>query len=355
MNPVVAVGRLLAERFGLSLELLRDGTVERALEAALAKTTSSTGHAEEMARLLQGEGDAWQILVEEVLVPETWFFRDTEPFRLLGSFVKKEWRPANPLRTFKVLSVPCASGEEPYSVAMTLLDSGLEPGKILIDAGDASERSLARAKSGVYGRMSFREKSSGVPDRYFVRCPEGLELKDEVKRLVDFENVNLLDLSIYRSRAPYDAIFCRNALIYLDEGARRRVLQELRDLLHENGLLFTGHTELFHFLEAGYEPVDHPLSFACRLRRTPRERPSAGTAATLPAPARLRPKTKHSRAIAAKIVTAETTAHAPPPPPGLEQAERLADRGELPKVKLKNWKGRISFEPFLVLGLSKRK
>ena len=326
MNLAAAAAELLSARLGLSPELLGSSVVARALDMVLGKA-GPEDREERVARLLQDEGEEWELLVDEVIVPETWFFRDDGPFQLLASYVTEKWRPANRAKTFQTLCIPCASGEEPYSVAMTLLDAGLEAGRIRIDAADVSERVLARARLGVYRRTSFREKSGRFREEYFVNGEEDRRVRAEVARLVHFEKANLLDLSVFRQRAPYNAIFCRNALIYFDERARRQVVRGIRDLLHEEGLLFTGHSELPHFCEAGYVPVDYPQSFACRQGEPTRETaPGRSPAATAAA---VHNATRPRRAAPPDAGRPLRAHPAPEPPPGLEQAEQLADRGEL--------------------------
>ena len=328
MNLAATMTQLLSKRLGLSAELLGAVAVERALDMVMGKA-GSEDRAERIARLLQGEGEEWQMLVDEVIVPETWFFRDREPFQLLASYVTEKWRPANPTGPFRVLCIPCSSGEEPYSVAMTLLTAGLEADRIRIDAGDVSERTLARARQGVYGKSSFREESSHLGEPYLLPHAEGWRVREEVATLVNFEKANLLDLSVYRQRAPYNAVFCRNALIYFEESARREVIASLRVLLDEEGLLFTGHSELMAFLEAGYQQVDHPQSFACRKGGPPREctfgrcQIATGAAATIPQ------TRKPQRSAAANARGPLSVPQAAAPPLGIEEAEQLADRGEL--------------------------
>jgi chemotaxis protein methyltransferase WspC len=355
MNLAAAVTRLLSERLGLSAELLSFVLVEHALNIVIGKE-GPADRAERIAHLLQGQGEEWEMLVDEVVVPETWFFRDWKPFQFLASYVTEKWRPANPTGPFQVLCIPCASGEEPYSVAMTLLDAGLEAERIRIDAGEVSERALASARRGLYGKSSFREKSKYLGDHYLLRQPDGRRVREEVAALVRFEKANLLDLSVYRQRAPYMAVFCRNALIYLEERARRDVIASLRDLLAEDGLLFTGHSELMPFLEAGYERVDYPQSFACRKAGPAHVAPVPRAAG--PAPAALKggatpPETEGLQSIVgrSRIATeAAATIHharkqwrtapacakkplkapqAAPPPVNIEEAGQLADRGEL--------------------------
>jgi chemotaxis protein methyltransferase WspC len=353
MNLAASVTRLLSERLGLSPDLLSFVAVERALNIVLGGA-GPKNRTERIAQLLQGQGEEWETLVDEIIVPETWFFRDSEPFHFLASYLKEKWRPANPTGSFQALCIPCASGEEPYSVAMTLLDAGLEAGRIWIDAGDVSEGALAKARRAVYEKNSFREKSGHLGRKYFLPCSEGQQVQEEVVALVHFEKANLLDLSVYRQHAPYHAVFCRNALIYLDEIARCRVITGLRDLLDEDGLLFTGHSELMRFLEAGFQPVQHPQSFACRkvapgLQQAPwgsptatdvsrERRRGAGPCAPTPQPAgrtvtgvgATMPQARKLRQRAtANARKPRSTPQVPASLPGIKEAERLADRGEL--------------------------
>ncbi|MGB9485452.1 MAG: CheR family methyltransferase [Terriglobia bacterium] len=357
MNLAAAVTRLLSERLGLSGELLGFVVVERALDIVIGKA-GSVDRAERIAHLLRGQGEEWEMLVDEVVVPETWFFRDRKPFQFLASYVTEKWRPANPTGPFKVLCIPCASGEEPYSVAMTLLDAGLEADRIRIDAGEISERALASARRGVYRKSSFREKSNYLGEQYLLRHPEGRRVREDVAALVRFEKANLLDLSVYRQRAPYVAMFCRNALIYFEERVRREVIASLRDLLVDDGLLFTGHSELMPFLEAGYQRVDYPQSFACRKARpahvapVPRAAgparavPPCGSGATPPeteglqsifarcqiateAAATIHRARKQRRIAPAYTHKALKAPQAAPPPVSIEEAGQLADRGKL--------------------------
>ena len=328
MNLVATAAELLSKRLGLSPDLLGAGVIERAVGVVLEET--QPGNPEFMvARLLEDDSEEWQVLVDEVVVPETWFFRHCESFRFLAAYVTDKWRPAHPTRAFQVFCVPCASGEEPYSVAMTLLDAGLEARRIRIDAADISERLLARARSALYGNTSFRETREPSREKYFVSCEEGWQVREEVIRLVRFERANLLDLSLFRQRAPYDAIFCRNALIYLDQRARHEVVRGMSELLDEEGLLFTGSSELTHFCEAGYVPMDYPQSFVCHKKKP------VSDVASIPTPTevlsanatRRAPKTRGSM-----TPTANRTLESHPSPlshPEIEQAEQLADRGDL--------------------------
>lgn len=328
MNLVATAAELLSERLGLSTELLGDTVIARALELAFEGTPFEDREIV-ASRRLQHEGEEWQILVDEVVVPETWFFRHSEAFQFLASYLVEKWKPANLKKPFQALCIPCASGEEAYSVGMTLLDAGLDAGRVRIDAADVSQRLLDRAKRAVYGKTSFREKGGRPPEKYLLGCDEGWRVREEVARLVRFEKANLLDLSRFRGRSPYDAIFCRNVLIYLDEGARRKVVENLRELLDEETLLFCGPSELTHFRDAGYVAVDYPQSFVCRKPKPTAVRPSTSSpGAPVSAPVARRAATTKDVALTAanESVAAEPAAGLRP---NLEQAQRLADSGDL--------------------------
>lgn len=327
MNPEAIVTELLSRRLGLSSKLLGAGVVERALDAVVAGARREDRQSI-AARLLDEQSEEWQRLVDEVIVPETWFFRHSESFRFLASYATVKWRPANLTRTFQALCIPCASGEEPYSVVMTLLDAGLEARQIRVDAADISERMLARARLAVYGKTSFREKFGRFREEYFVDCEAGWRVREEVARLVRFEKANLLDLSRFHQRCPYNAIFCRNALIYLDERARHLVVGQLRELQDEDGLLFPGPSELTHFCDSGYVPLDC-ASFACRKGEAIRDRAPVflpNVSVVTAARHRGAKKRELPRPVARPPVA---TCPAHEQPPSLEQAQQLADRGDL--------------------------
>lgn len=326
MNLVPIAAELLSERLGLSREFLADSVIAGALDAAFANVRPED-RVSMAGRLLAQEGEEWQRLVDEAVVPETWFFRHAGAFRSLAAYIKDNWQPARSTARFQALSIPCASGEEPYSIAITLLDAGLDASRIRIDAADVSERLLAQARLGVYGQRSFRERSAHSHEEYFVKCQREWRVRDDVIRLVRFERANLLDLSRFLQRAPYDVIFCRNALIYLNAGARREIVSRMRELLNEDGLLFAGPSELSEFCAGGYVAAEYPRSFACRKVRRDR--------AVAPVRAAARTARDHGRVIA-KPRAANPNADRLAGPAAVsdaatsfEQAERFANQGDL--------------------------
>ena len=128
---------------------------------------------EDYRRSLEHSRAEWNELVESVVVTETWFFRDPEPIAAFVRLVREEWLPAHSTASLRLLSVPCSSGEEPFSLVMALLDAGVPADRFQVDAVDISARALARAARGVYGRNSFRGKDLAFRDRYFQPSEEG--------------------------------------------------------------------------------------------------------------------------------------------------------------------------------------
>lgn len=212
--------------------------------------------------LLHSSSDELQELIEVVTVPETWFFRDTEAFNLLKRFAVEEWRPQSADQSLRLASIPCSTGEEPYSMVMGLLDCGLEPERFHIDAVDVSNKALIQANQALYGEVSFRGKELGFRQRYFEARPEGYRLHKRVCRNVTFHQGNILNLSTLLAGRRYDVVFFRNLLIYLNQDSRKRTIDQLRQLLSPSGLLFVGHAEASLLLNAGFTRVPHARAFA---------------------------------------------------------------------------------------------
>ncbi|MCT7996356.1 CheR family methyltransferase [Laspinema olomoucense] len=208
-----------------------------------------------------------QALIEETVVPETWFFREPESFEFLRRYVLFDWLPHHREDILRLLSVPCSTGEEPYSLAMMLLDAGLPPNSFVIDAVDISKKAQEKAHQGLYREHSFRGKYLRFRDHYFKETPHGYQLSPAVKERVNFIHGNLLQpLFLYR-KPLYDIIFFRHLLIYLEPAARDRAMQVLNRLLSPTGLLFVGSAEAGSALEKRFISLRHSRAFAYRKRQ----------------------------------------------------------------------------------------
>lgn len=199
------------------------------------------------------EGDRAELvqLLDAIATNETYFFREPQQFEVLERQICDEWRAAalagaRPRRV-RIWSAACSTGEEPYSLAMVLHRRlALEGWAISILASDLSTRALRRAQVGTWPL----ERTRGIPERYLRAYmlrgigPEAgnARVGPEVRDLVTFARINLAD-DPYPVTGPFDAIFCRNVLIYFDAASRRRVIERLRGYLAPGGFLFLGHAE----------------------------------------------------------------------------------------------------------------
>ncbi|QCX51551.1 CheR family methyltransferase [Ralstonia pseudosolanacearum] len=201
-----------------------------------------------------------QALIEALVVPETWFFRDREAFaelaRLAGERLVRE-----PARVLRILSVACSTGEEPYSAAMALLDAGIAPAGFAIDAIDISGRAIDQAEHALYGRNAFRGDPLTFRDRYFSEVADGWQLKERVRRRVRFTQGNLFDEAT-DGEARYDFIFCRNTLTYFHRDAQDRAIRRLDAQLADGGVIFVGPAETGPMTRHAMTPARIPLAFA---------------------------------------------------------------------------------------------
>jgi len=182
-------------------------------------------------------------LVEEVVVGESWFFRDPQVFAFVARFAAA--RASLPNRgPVRILSAPCAGGEEPYSMAMALLDAGVAADRFSIDAVDVSHAALDRARRARYSANAFRNADLAFRDRWFQRDGSFSVLDETVRRQVRFAWANLLDEAALATLAvAYDVVFCRNLLIYLTTAARSALEHTLDRLVAADGLLVVGAAE----------------------------------------------------------------------------------------------------------------
>ena len=250
-------------------------------------------------------------LVDLVVVPESWILRDPAVFETALRFVQTRLL-TRPGRQVRVLSLPCAGGEEPYSLAMLLAHAGIEPAHCRIDAFDLSRAAIARARAGRYTGNAFRGDDQGLRARFFTEHGEEHMIGAAPRAYVVFAQANLFDVDPALT-GTYDLVFCRNLLIYFDLPTQQRAAARLAALLADDGLLLAGYAEAPALCRAGFAPRTPHDTFA--LRKHGRRAADVWRAPPRPAG---RPAPRPS-------------APPPPPPPRdlLAEAKAHADAGRL--------------------------
>jgi chemotaxis protein methyltransferase WspC len=262
MTTVPEFASMLSQTMGLSADSVGLSFIEAALKTRLSACKLKDLH--DYWEHVHACETELQELIDAVIVPETWFFRDRESFAALAHEAYDKWLPAHPDRQLSLLSLPCATGEEPYSMAMALLAAGFPGNRFRIDAIDISERVLKRAQQAVYGRNSFRGKNLEFRDRFFEPAGSEFSLAQKVRAQVRFQQGNLLAPGFMPDTPSYDFIFCRNVLIYFDRATQDRAVHVLRRLLKADGFLFVGPSESGLLLNHDFVSAKLPLAFAFR-------------------------------------------------------------------------------------------
>ena len=188
-------------------------------------------------------------LLNEVTVGETCLFRNQPQLTALQEQVLPVilGNKANqPLHHLRIWSAGCSTGEEAYTLAILLLEASvtfLKGWTFEVIATDLNEHSLVKAQEGIYGGYALRNVRAYYLDKYFQRRGESWQVRDNVRSLVRFSRVNLLDDGRMVFLKAMDVIFCCNVLIYFDSASKRRVVQHFYNNLLPNSYLFLGHSE----------------------------------------------------------------------------------------------------------------
>jgi chemotaxis protein methyltransferase WspC len=329
------VEHLLKASMGLNVASIGSATIARAVQERVSACNLEDVDA--YLERVRASGTELQALIEAVVVPETWFFRDRHAFTALARVAREEWLPTHPDGLLSLLSLPCSTGEEPYSMAMALLDASVPAKRFRVDAVDISARSLAHGMEAVYGKNSFRSDDLVFRDRHFDVTEAGYRVRAAVRQQVRFQQGNLFAADLLPGVGIYDAIFCRNVLIYFDRPTQDRALVVLNRLLHAKGILFVAPAETG--LPATHDLVstNEPLAFAFRKAGGVPAATKRKAAHPVKPPAPRRPVAKASaviraaRAASATLATASVTSHpsarSADAAPDLSEAFRLADQG----------------------------
>jgi chemotaxis protein methyltransferase CheR len=190
----------------------------------------------------------WERLVPHLTNNESYFFRETGQLDVLRDEVLAKVRAAAEARgrrEIRILSAGCAAGEEPYTLAMVVKQSGLFPApwRVRITGADLDTAVLERARRARYTQNAFRRTDDSIRRRYFKQDGDAWTLSPEITSMVEFRQANLVSGRWAKSLPPQDIVFCRNVLIYFDDESMRGAIENLYGAMAPGGYLFLGHAE----------------------------------------------------------------------------------------------------------------
>lgn len=236
----------LYRRTGMSFTEGKRYFIDRRLEDRIAATGSSSFQS--YFSLLRADADhEIEHLINSFTVNETYFYREDHQLRcmtsnLLGDIVGHK----PPGSTVRIWSIPCSTGEEPYSIALWLMENWpqVDAYNIEIVGSDIDTRALKAAAAGVYGDRALMRLSRDIVSRYFNPVADGKhEIDEGLRDSIQFTRANMIDAQDMARYRDFDLIFCRNVLIYFDDASRRQAAESLYDCLRPGGYICLGHSE----------------------------------------------------------------------------------------------------------------
>lgn len=257
---------LLAARAGLVFDDSRRDSLSYAV-ADRMKNSGSASLDAYLAAVEQPRSPEVQALLDDVTIPETYFFRNAPQFSALRKYVVPELikHAAQTGHRIRVWSAGCSTGEEAYSIAI-LLRELLPPGgwDVKVIGTDISTKSIAAARAGRYGARSLGPVDDKMRERWFTRLGDGYAVKDEIKELVEFRHHNLVSEPAPLPEQQVDLTLCRNVTIYFNRDTTRELMKRLYGALREGGYLFLGHSETLWQISDDFRLVSLGEAFVYR-------------------------------------------------------------------------------------------
>jgi chemotaxis protein methyltransferase CheR len=247
----------LYRRTGMVFTEAKRYYVERRVVERMSATASGS-FASYFARLRTNAQEEIEQFVNAFTVNETYFYREDHQLKCLTADLLAEClRGKKPGDAIRIWSVPCATGEEPYSIAMWLLENWplVDEYEIEIIGSDIDTQVLRFAREGLYGRRALMRLSPYLIEKYFTALPgERWQILDDLRDSVHFSAVNIIEAAETRPNGRFDVIFCRNVLIYFDDTSRRAAAENLYETLAPGGFICLGHTESMSRISPLFEP-----------------------------------------------------------------------------------------------------
>jgi chemotaxis protein methyltransferase CheR len=250
------ISRLAYEQIGLDLHSGKEGLVAARLGKKLRELGMKSFQTYYDYVKADRSGAAMEAMVDQLTTNHTSFFRESRHFDFLCGTIFPALRSRSEIH---IWSAACSSGEEPYSIAMSLLEEWPQEAavKVRIKASDISRRVLAQAKRGVYTAERLRNVPEAMLHRYLLKGQKtfanSFRFKDNVRSMIDFGHLNLMEQLPEQYRCS--VIFCRNIMIYFDMPTKQRLVERLSQHLEYGGYLLIGHSESLNNLSHGLEYI----------------------------------------------------------------------------------------------------
>lgn len=266
------IREFIADEYGLLIDEGRSGFLQSRLLPRLEELRlDSFSDYYAYLRFSPRGGSEHQQLISIITNNETYFFREDAQLQVLAAHILPELKGKKQHageKKIRIYSAGCSSGEEVYTIAMLLLESGhfLWDWDILVTGIDIDPLMIERAKEGVYSGRAFQATPGQFMERYFTRSGDCFAVKESLRRITRFEEGNLLRLDPFMKSDPADVIFCRNVFIYFSDDTTRAVVESFAGLLEPEGFLFLGHSESLSRLTSRYQPIRHSGAIIYRKR-----------------------------------------------------------------------------------------
>ncbi|MCL6572583.1 MAG: protein-glutamate O-methyltransferase CheR [Bacillus sp. (in: Bacteria)] len=221
----------------------------------------------EYCRYLKMSPREWDVLVELLTINETYFYREENQLNECCSNVLSLMKAKNSDRPLRIWSAACSTGEEPYTLAMLIQETGqFPPGSVEIIATDINKKVLLKAEKGLYhhGSFAFRKIPEKLLEKYFSNEKDGYQINASIRKMVQFQHLNLVNEDEVTQISEVDIVFCRNILIYFDQETTKQVIRSLHQNLSTGGYLFLGHAESITDMDLGFQKVDSDKTFYYR-------------------------------------------------------------------------------------------
>lgn len=266
------IKEFVAEKFGMLLDDGKKGYLTKKLLPRLEELRISTfPEYYSYLKFAPGNADEHLEFISLITNNETYFFREQGQLHAFADQVLpalKEQKLKSGERKIRIVSAGCSSGEEVYTLAMLVLESGCFAWNwdVKIIGVDIDPKILEKAEAGIYSGRAFQSMPEIYRQRYFNPCDQGLQVRDVLRTIINFVQGNLLDMDGVFAESDVDVIFCRNVLIYFNDVTVKRIVEKFSRYLTSGGYLFLGHSESLSRITDHYLPLRFPGAIAYKVR-----------------------------------------------------------------------------------------